>query len=303
MGLMRLKYHGGNAMKGKIGCPTTIVTLVPHMRELAKGETKKLSAEANIRLKIFDFYRQKSAQFSGTGQPEVLLTCKRFGIHRSYFYYWKERYDTTCLSSLENRPTIPKKRRLPEYSRELVEKVRKIRKADSTYSARKIRPILLREMPAESVPSVATLGRLISRENLFFRADVKRRKKHSKAARKAHERKRKPHNLAASAPGQVIEFDMKHIYLLGQKQYAFCAIDLFNREALIHIASSPSSLNAKAALKKVVERFGTGVSIVNDNGSENMAHPCAVSFAEQNCPGNGATSLLRWLALWHPPPP
>ncbi|GHV83848.1 hypothetical protein AGMMS50212_11880 [Spirochaetia bacterium] len=64
---------------------------------------------------------------------------------------------------------------------------------------------------------------------------------------------------------------MKHVYLLGQKQYAFCAVDLFNREALIHIASSPSSLNAQAALKKIVERFGTGIKIVNDNGSGNMA--------------------------------
>jgi transposase InsO family protein len=242
---------------------------VPHMMELARGETKELSAKAKFRLEVFDYYYLKSARFSLTGLPDASLTCRHFGIHRSYFYRWKTRYDKHRLSSLENKPTVPEKQRTPSYSRELVSNVRNIREQDPTYSGKKIRPILMRELSA--VPSVSTRGRLISRENLFFRSDVKRHKKHSKAAKKAHERTRKPHNLAASGPGQIIEFDMKHSYLLGQKQYAFCAVDLFNREALIHIASSPSSLNAKAALKKVVERFGTGVSIVNDNGSENRA--------------------------------
>ncbi|GMO55741.1 MAG: hypothetical protein Ta2A_00750 [Treponemataceae bacterium] len=120
---------------------------------------------------------------------------------------------------------------MPKYSREVVRAVRDIRKIESTYSGVKIRPILLRTMAAADVPSVATLGRLIQREKFFFRADVKRHKKHSKAAKKAHERKRKPHNLKAEATesGKIIEFDMKHIYLLGQKRYAFCAIDSCRR--------------------------------------------------------------------------
>ncbi|GMO62721.1 MAG: hypothetical protein Ta2A_09560 [Treponemataceae bacterium] len=63
---------------------------------------------------------------------------------------------------------------------------------------------------------------------------------------------------------------MKHIYLLGQKRYAFCAIDIFSREALIHIASTSSSLSAQAAMKKIVARFGDEIKIVNDNGPENM---------------------------------
>jgi hypothetical protein len=37
-----------------------------------------------------------------------------------------------------------------------------------------------------------------------------------------------------------------------------------------HIASSPSSRNAKTALEKVVACFGKQIKIVNDNGSENM---------------------------------
>ncbi|MDR2482466.1 MAG: integrase core domain-containing protein, partial [Treponema sp.] len=60
------------------------------------------------------------------------------------------------------------------------------------------------------------------------------------------------------------------VYLLGGKHYAFCAIDPCTKEAVIHTASSPSSRNAKAALQKVTARFGTGIAVVNDNGSGNM---------------------------------
>ena len=255
-------------MRGSIGCPTRIITPIPHMRELAKGERKELSREAKFRLKVFDWYYHTSARYSLKGVPDASITCRHFGIHRSYFYRWKARYDKRRLSSLENRTTRPRNLRSPGYSRELVEKVRQIRKDDPSYSARKIRPILLRTM--DSVPSISSIGRLISREHLFFRADTKRHKKQSKSAQKAHERQRKPYNLKAEAPRQIIEFDMKHIYLLGQKQYAFCAIDPFTKEAAIHIACSPSSRNAKVALEKVVTRFGKKIKVVNDNGSENM---------------------------------
>jgi len=63
---------------------------------------------------------------------------------------------------------------------------------------------------------------------------------------------------------------MKHVYLLGVKQYVFCAIDVFTKDAVLHIASSPSSRNAKVCAQQAVQRFGNNVVFVNDNGSENM---------------------------------
>jgi transposase InsO family protein len=112
--------------------------------------------------------------------------------------------------------------------------------------------------------------RLIKRENLFFISDIKRRKNRSKTAKTAHGRKRKPYGLKADTARQIIEFDMKHIPLLGVKLYAFCGIDQFTRETVVHIVSSPSGKNAKKAIKKIIARFGGGVKIINDNGSENM---------------------------------
>jgi len=117
------------------------------------------------------------------------------------------------------------------------------------------------------VPSVATLGRLIRRNNLFFRPDsIKLRRKPSRG-RKRYIRIRKLAGVKASGPGRLVEFDMKHVYLLGSKQYAFCAIDVFTREAAVHIATSPSSRNAATCARMAVQRFGKGVAFVNDNGS------------------------------------
>jgi transposase len=234
-----------------------------------------LSEKAKHRLEVLDWYFKKSSQFSVSGLPEVKLTCRHFGMHRSQFYRWKARYNPKRLESLEPGSTAPKRKRQPEYTRALVEKVRAIRKEDQTYSGKKIRPILLRSMAEAEVPSVSTLGRLINRENLFFRPDTKLRRKRSNAALKAHERRRKPAGLKAAGPNhrhacRVIEYDMKHVYLLGNKLYAFAAIDPFKKDAVLRIATTPSSLNSKAALEKVVARFGTDIAVVNDNGSENM---------------------------------
>jgi hypothetical protein len=230
-------------------------------------QSVELTEKAKHRLKILDYYFKKSPAFSSNGKPNAALTCRHFGIHRSYFYFWLKRYQRKRLSSLENRPTAPLNRRRPEYPQSLVIAVKEIRKADPTYSGKKIRPILLRTMAEKDVPSVATLGRLIRRENLFFRADTKRRKKRANSAKKAHERLRKPYGLKPEDGSGVVEFDMKHVYLLGMKQYAFCAVNVLHREAVVHVASSPSSLNARAAVIKSVERWGRNICFVNDNGS------------------------------------
>jgi len=257
-------------MRGSVGCPTRIVTRIPRQRELAKHGPVELSEKAKHRLEVLDWYFKKSARFSLSGVPEVKLTCRHFGMHRSQFYRWLKRYNPKHLASLEPSSTAPKRKRQPEYSRALVEKVRAIRKEDQSYSGKKIRPILLREMAEAEVPSTATLGRLISREGLFFRPDTKLHRKRSKSAVKGHERKRKPAGLKADGPNKVIEYDMKHVYLLGNKLYAFAAIDPFKKDAVLRIGTTPSSLNSKTALEEVVKRYGKGITLVNDNGSENM---------------------------------
>jgi hypothetical protein len=95
-------------MRGKIGCPAKIITPVPHIRELAKGETKELSEKAKFRLKVFDWYYHKSALYSLSGLADASLTCRHFGIQRSYFYPWKARYDKRRFHLWKTKQPAPK---------------------------------------------------------------------------------------------------------------------------------------------------------------------------------------------------
>jgi transposase len=218
-----------------------------------------LSEKAKRRLEVLDWYFKKSPRFSRNKKPNAAVACRHFGIHRSRFYRWKARYNPGRLESPEPGSAAPKRKRRPEYSRAPVEKVRAIRKEDQTYSGKKIRPILLRSMAEAEVPSVSTLGRLISREGLFFRPDTKLHRKRSKSALKAHERRRKPAGLKAAGPNRrhacrVIEYDMKHVYLLGQKLYAFAAIDPYKSETKFprtRCSASPRAPPASTARRRL----------------------------------------------------
>jgi putative transposase len=106
---------------------------------------------------------------------------------------------------------------------------------------------------------------------LYFRTKILVAKKRAKKTIQVW-KLRKPYNLKAKAPNKVIEFDMKHIFIGGTKQYAFVSVDIFTKQAYIHVANQPSSFQAMLALQETLSIFGTDVCIVNDNGSENYKH-------------------------------
>jgi transposase InsO family protein len=161
------------------------------------------------------------------------------------------------------------------YDTTLISLIRQYRqdKDFATYSGKKLAIVFKRDYPdrPEFHYSGATLGRIITTYKLFFTEVVKAAKERSKRAL-ATWKKRKPaglHNVLADAPRKLIEFDMKHIYAGGKKYYAFCAIDVYTREALLHVASTSTSRQARIALEKVVDVFGRNITLLNDNGSEN----------------------------------
>jgi transposase InsO family protein len=145
--------------------------------------------------------------------------------------------------------------------------VRKLRKDYPSYSAKKLAVIVWRDYGISF--SSATIGRIISRFNLFFRRRLALRRLQSKRAKQAW-KVRKPYGLASNRAHHIVEFDMKHIYSNSTKNYAFVAVDTFSKQAVIHVAKRPSSYHAQVALEKAVDVFGEGIVIVNDNGSENM---------------------------------
>lgn len=248
-------------MTNIVGSSTTYSTILPNNAALSRIKPVSLSKIARHRLAIIEHYLSKT--------HNVSLTCRHFAIARSYFYKWYKRYNPRSLSSLESKSKRPHRVRPATYNHSLVKLVRKLRTDYPSYSSKKLAVILKRDW--NIFYSHSTIGRIILKYKLYFRAKLLAAKRRSKKAIQAW-KVRKPYGLRAKAPSQVIEFDMKHIFIGGKKQYAFVSVDIFSKQAYIHVANQPSSFQAMLALQETLNIFGTDVCIVNDNGSENYKH-------------------------------
>lgn len=251
-------------MSNRIGSSTTYITTLPNNAALGRIQGIGLSRQARHRLRIIEHYLWIT--------NNVGLTCRHYAISRSYFYKWFKRYNPKYLPSLESRSTKPHRVRQATYDTVFVSLIRKLRTDYPSYSAKKLARIVVRDYGISY--SAATIGRIIQRFRLYFRAAIQASRRRSKRARQVW-KLRKPYLLKAYKPRSVIEFDMKHIHLGGVKQYAFVAVDIYTKEAVIHLSRQPSSFQAMLALTKTVEVFGTDMVIVNDNGSENYRHAYA----------------------------
>jgi transposase InsO family protein len=247
-------------MSNRIGSSTIYTTTLPKNAALNRVHSVKLSRSARLRLRIIEHYRVHG---------NVSRTCRHFAISRSYFYKWYRRFNPGQLSTLESRSRRPKHVRQACYDHDLVALVRKLRSDYPRLSSKKLAVVLLRDYGLRF--SAATIGRVILRFQLYFSKTVQRRIRR-KAAQKFWIA-RKPSDLKAAGPRNLIEFDMKHIFLpVGGRLYAFVAVDVLTKQAVIHVGSQPSSRQARLALEKVVAAFGAGITVLNDNGSENFLH-------------------------------
>lgn len=245
----------------KTGCPMEIITLPKGFYTLSKHKNIDLSSEAQKRLKFIDWYNLESPKFSKDKKKSVSLTCRHFGLFRSYFYRWYKRFKKYGVQGLEDYSHKPKHLRKAEHDVKLVKEIEMIRREHPTYSAKKIKVIL-------SLPiSASTIGRIIKRYGFYYIGkDIKRRIKYHKK----HTTNRIDITKRAKKPNEIIEFDMKHINLIAGKFYAMCSIDQYTRRVSVHISSSSKSTQAVIALQKTISKFGRQIVIHNDNGSENM---------------------------------
>lgn len=248
-------------MTNKVGSSTIYSTILPNNQALSRIRPVSLSKAARHRLAVIEHYLNKTRNVS--------LTCRHFAVARSYFYKWYSRYNPRNLAALEDCSRRPHKLRPATYNYSLVKLVRKLRIDYPSYSSKKLAVILLRDYCLAF--SHATIGRIILKYKLYFKAVTRQARYRSKRAIEVW-KQRKPYHLKAYAPAKVIEFDLKHIYVNCIKQYAFVAIDIFTKQLYIHLAKNPSSYQAKIALEATLAIFGREVCIINDNGSENCKH-------------------------------
>lgn len=254
-------------MPKHVGQSTTCSTILPNFGRIWRVvHNTKLSKAAKQRLRVLDYYY-------GKANRNISLTARHFGCSRSYIYKWLRRFNPSWLPSLESRSCRPKHCRNKQYDLRQVEIIKKIRREYPTYSCLKIEVILRRDYGI--IMSHATIGRIIKKYNMFYSRKVLLHKHRAKGGIVHHQRyqeiNRLQYYLQTSEVGKVIEFDMKHIANGNStKQYAFCGLDPVSKQGIIHVASTPSSSQARIAIEKIIERFGNDILIVCDNGSENF---------------------------------
>ena len=243
-------------MKGKMGAgvgPRSIIS--SYVASLPAPPN--LSKEARLRLKWMDYYHK---------HRDASLTCRHFGIGRSLFYKWKYRYDRQGPKGLEEASKRPDRVRTPVTPTVHVDLIRTLRKSHPEYSKYKLRIILQRDYGVTL--SDSTIGRVITRYNLFFARPVKPK---GHPQRRAAGRKRLPKGLVGVRPGELVEVDVKHLPFADKTRYAFVAIDRATRRTSIHVSSTISSTQGAAAWRKAVTDLGlTSPAVLTDNGSENL---------------------------------
>jgi len=219
-----------------------------------------LSKDAQRRLAWMDWY------FAHGKNAES--TCRHFGISKSVFYRWLNRFNRFNLSSLEFDP----KSRRPHNTRnmttpqEVVDLVVKIRKEDPEKSKYEIQAEL-KDLYNISL-GYNTIQKIINRTPGCYVVKPKSRKQKHKV-----ERIKAPKELKERSLGSLIQVDTKHLPVLGTKFYVFAAIDCKSRYAYTWAYTTISSKSAKDFLTRVKFNFPFPLQAVNtDNGSEYLLY-------------------------------
>lgn len=265
--------------------------IIPKLHVLAAD----LSKDALVRLTWIDWYfiHGKNAE----------STCRHFGISKSLFYRWFNRFNKRNLKTLE----FNTKERRPKHLRKMTtphwvqQRIYDIRKSDLEKSKYEIQEELKRE--GVSVGQ-STIQKVINRHseliNAYHKYKVKRRKRYLIARLKAEPK------LREKDLGSLIQIDTKYLYVLGKKYYLFTAIDCKSRLGFVYGYKTITSASGKDFLQRLKSYFPFPITAVNtDNGSEYLLNfhqqleewGIPHFFTDPNCPKqNGRVERLHQTA-------
>ena len=202
----------------------------------------------------------------------VALTCRHFGISRSTFYRWEQRYDARNPKTLEDRSSVPKRRRQPSWGPRELEAVKRVREQYPAWGKDKLAPVLSRE---DVVLSVSMVGRILT--HLKRTRQLVEPPRFGISARRTRRRRtyaiRKPKDYQPTLPGDIVQIDTLDIRPLPavvRKQ--FSAIDVVSRYSILDVHSQATARLAAAFLDIVLARAPFPIRAIQiDNGSEFMA--------------------------------
>ncbi len=241
--------------------------------KLAQHPMPTLSRQAKARLKWFDHYERH--------QHNASLTCRYFGISRETFYRWKRRYNPRDLSSLEDRPSRPRKRRQRSWTVEQVEAVRKLREKYPRWGKEKLKILLEGE---KLYLSVSMVGRILVylKERGVLREPIRAVKSRQRGWKRPYGI-RKPKDYPVVAPGDLIQLDTLEVRPEpGVVLKQFTTRDVVSRWDVLELAYRATATTAARLLEPILERIPFPVKAIQvDGGSEFMAQ------FEEECQARG----------------
>jgi len=221
-------------------------------------QAASLSKDALRRLTWFDWYFSHGKNAEGT--------CRHFGISKSVFYRWFNRFNKRNLKTLE----FDTKTRRPHHVREMTtplwiqKKIYEIRLSDLEKSKYEIQAELREE---GIVIGRKCIQKVINRHRELL--NTQHRKRIKKHHRYKIARIKAAIELREKDLGSLVQVDTKYFYVLKGKFYIFSAIDCKSRYGFIYCYRCISSPSGRDFIKKVREYFPFEIQAINtDNGSE-----------------------------------
>lgn len=231
-----------------------------HDRWRAVAKILKLSREALCRLEWMIFYET-------TARHDSALVCRHFGIGRSTFYKWLEKFDEVNLHTLETasrRPTKVRDRMAVPLKDTRVIQLRK----QYPYFGKKKIMTLYQSRYGEAITDWY-VQRVIEQYKLYFKKRKRQytRRKSGVVKKKITDCEKQP------VTGFLIHLDTIVLHLSGVKRYIVTGIDEHSKIAYARMYTSHSSIAAKDFFRRLYYLFDEKVEHVHtDNGSEFQKH-------------------------------
>jgi len=227
------------------------------------SEKIELSKKAKLRLEWLIYYETKANE-------NASLTCRHFGITRSLWYNWKNRFDESNLMSLEDKSTSPINKRKKEYTPLQYERIVKLRKKYIRYGKTKLFHIY-NNMYKDDHITQWKVQCIIEASGLYYNAKKVQRiaKKRSKSVKK----KRISELKKKLKTGYLICVDTIVKHVNGKKRYVITAIDKYAKIAYVRMYKNHSSLSAQDFLYRLNYVLNENIEYIQtDNGSEFKKH-------------------------------
>jgi putative transposase len=229
----------------------------------AAPRAPQLSPRARARLALIEWHAAHGANVS--------RTARHFGFSRPTVYRWLRRYERFRLASLEDRPSVPRRRRRPTWTAEQAEAVRALREEYPAWSKAKLAVVLRRAGIHLSVSMVGRIMRRLRRRGVL-REPVRRPISARRRRWTRPHAVRKPAGYQVAAAGDLVQLDTLDVRGPGLALKQFTARDVISRWDVLTLAANARAASAVALLDALSARMPFAVRAISvDNGSEFMA--------------------------------